>query len=98
VYNNLGYSQAVRARIPEARKTFTQAIDLDPCLQAAYHNRAYLSFRLRVPTVQGLLSVRPLFGQFLPASLPVITLEDAPGDAKRSGAPGWDTCRGIAQP
>jgi tetratricopeptide (TPR) repeat protein len=84
VYNNLGFAQAKLGQIAEARESFTQAIRLDPRLQAAYFNRACLSFRCRIPSAQGFLSVQPCFGQFLPVSLPVITLADAPGDWKRS--------------
>jgi tetratricopeptide (TPR) repeat protein len=84
VYNNLGFSQAMRARLPEARETLTKAIDLDPGLQAAYYNRACLRFRCIIPSLQRLLLMWSLYGQFLPATFPVITLADAPGDEKRS--------------
>src|SRR5205823_3827700 len=84
VYNNLGYSLAIRARIPEARETLTKAIELDPGLQAAYYNRACLRFRCNIPSLQRLLLMRSLYGQFLSATFPVITLADAPGDEKRS--------------
>src|SRR5205823_4461546 len=43
VYNNLGYSYQLRNNPKEARKALDRAIELDANLQAAYHNRAFVT-------------------------------------------------------
>ncbi|HYT93180.1 MAG TPA: tetratricopeptide repeat protein, partial [Gemmataceae bacterium] len=45
VYNNLGWSLAQRNLRTEAREFFTRAIQADPTLQVAYHNRLLLTVR-----------------------------------------------------
>ena len=42
VYNNLGFNFLQSNKPIEARKALDRAIELDPKLQAAYHNRAFL--------------------------------------------------------
>ena len=43
VLNNLGYGYAVMNRLPEAERKFSEAIRLNPNLQAPYYNRGRLA-------------------------------------------------------
>jgi len=54
VFNNLGYSFLLLSQLEAAEANLTQAMRLDPRLQAAYHNRARLD-RKRMTTKQGYL-------------------------------------------
>ncbi len=44
VYNNLGYSQLKLRKLADAQVSLDQAIDLDPELAAAWHNRAMVDY------------------------------------------------------
>src|SRR5439155_10651267 len=48
LYNNLGCLHVAQGKREQAQACFRQAIELNPSLQAAYHNRAMLSLQIDV--------------------------------------------------
>lgn len=58
VYNNLAYCYLRRGKLKEARQLLDQALHLNPCLQAAYHNRLFLAWRESLTRLRPLLDAR----------------------------------------
>ncbi|MBI1830352.1 MAG: protein kinase, partial [Planctomycetes bacterium] len=54
VYNNLGYSYLKQRNLKEAARSLDRAIQIDPGLQAAYHNRALVAYRQVIGKLKGL--------------------------------------------